>query len=134
MKGDPNFVIKIAAGFPQNGTIGVPSGNGLVLLLSAETGAVQAMLHDEMVLTDIPYVLVSGKIIIDDGVANIDLRPRQPIRYSVIEEGESDLDLGDKEYSWHADIETPEDEYSKFPDRPAILEHFRSTQTLIVFP
>ncbi|MCP4819945.1 MAG: ornithine cyclodeaminase family protein, partial [Shimia sp.] len=29
------------------------SGNGLVLVLSAETGAVQAMLHDEMILTDI---------------------------------------------------------------------------------
>lgn len=53
MGGDPNFVIKIATGFPQNSARGLPSGNGLVLVLSAETGAVQAMLHDEMVLTDI---------------------------------------------------------------------------------
>lgn len=53
MQGDPNFVIKVATGFPQNSARGLPSGNGLVLVLSAETGAVQAMLHDEMVLTDI---------------------------------------------------------------------------------
>lgn len=53
MKGDPTFVIKMATGFPKNGQRGLPNGNGLVLVLSAETGAVEAMLHDEMVLTDI---------------------------------------------------------------------------------
>ena len=53
MKGDPVFVIKIATGFPQNSMHGIPSGNGLVLVLSAATGEVEAILHDEMVLTDI---------------------------------------------------------------------------------
>ncbi|MEO9822998.1 MAG: ornithine cyclodeaminase family protein [Paracoccaceae bacterium] len=53
MDGDPNFVIKVATGFPQNEAKDLPSGNGLILVLSAETGLVQAMLHDEMVLTDI---------------------------------------------------------------------------------
>ena len=53
MEGDPNFVIKVATGFPSNDTKGLPNGNGLVLVLSAETGMVQAMFHDEMVLTDI---------------------------------------------------------------------------------
>ena len=53
IKGDKVFVIKIATGFPQNSISGLPSGNGLVLVLSAETGQVEAMLHDEMVLTDI---------------------------------------------------------------------------------
>lgn len=53
MEGDTSFVIKVATGFPGNGAKGLPSGNGLVLVLSAETGAVKAMLHDEMVLTDI---------------------------------------------------------------------------------
>jgi len=53
MAGDPNFVIKVATGFPQNGAKGLVSGNGLVLVLSAETGMVEAMLHDEMMLTDI---------------------------------------------------------------------------------
>ncbi len=70
----------------------------------------------------IPYVLVSGQIIIDDGVANTDLRPGQPIRYPVIAGDDVKLDLGDKEFSWHADIETPEDEHSEFPNRPAALE------------
>ena len=53
MEGDSVFVIKIATGFPQNSIHGLPSGNGLVLVLSAHTGQVEAMLHDEMVLTDI---------------------------------------------------------------------------------
>jgi ornithine cyclodeaminase len=53
MKGDPTFVVKVATGFSQNGQRGLPNGNGIVLVLSAETGAVEAMLHDEMVLTDI---------------------------------------------------------------------------------
>lgn len=53
MQGDANFVIKVATGFPGNDAKGLPSGNGLVLVISAETGAVEAVLHDEMVLTDI---------------------------------------------------------------------------------
>lgn len=53
MEGDASFVIKVATGAPRNSAKGLPTGNGLVLVLSAETGAVEAMLHDEMVLTDI---------------------------------------------------------------------------------
>ena len=69
----------------------------------------------------IPYVLVSGQVIIDNGVANTELRAGQQIRYPIITDGEVDLDLGDKEFTWHADIETPDDEHSEFPDRPAAL-------------
>lgn len=50
---DPHFVIKVATGFPGNDVAGLPNGNGLVLVLSAETGMVEAMLHDEMMLTDV---------------------------------------------------------------------------------
>ncbi|MCF2869484.1 hypothetical protein L0664_00270 [Octadecabacter sp. G9-8] len=53
MQGDSTFVIKVATGFPHNGKHDLPSGNGIVLVMSAETGAVKAMLHDEMVLTDV---------------------------------------------------------------------------------
>ncbi|WP_298845191.1 ornithine cyclodeaminase family protein [uncultured Roseobacter sp.] len=53
VKGDRTFVIKVATGFPQNDQRGLPGGNGIVLVMSAETGTVQAILHDEMVLTDI---------------------------------------------------------------------------------
>jgi len=52
----------------------------------------------------IPYVLVNGQVVIDQGVANINIKPGQPIRYDVITEGEADLDLLDKKYQWHADI------------------------------
>ncbi len=51
--GDPIFVIKVATGFPGNEAQGLPNGNGVVLALSAETGAMRAILHDEMMLTDI---------------------------------------------------------------------------------
>jgi len=51
--GDPHFVIKIATGFPHNDNAGVPTGNGVSLVMSARTGAVLAMLHDEMLMTDI---------------------------------------------------------------------------------
>jgi len=70
----------------------------------------------------IPYVIVSGQVIIEDGVANTDLRPGKEIRYPIITNGKVDIDLGDKEFTWHADIETPDDEHSEFPDRPAVLE------------
>lgn len=53
IKGDAFFVIKVATGFPLNSDQGLSNGNGMLLVLSAETGAVLAMLHDEMYLTDV---------------------------------------------------------------------------------
>ncbi|MFY0627572.1 MAG: hypothetical protein JXR07_14815 [Reichenbachiella sp.] len=54
------------------------------------------------------HVVVSGQVIIEEGVANTDLRAGQPIRYDVITDGElpaaEDIDLGDKKYQWHADL------------------------------
>ncbi len=47
----------------------------------------------------IPYVLVSGQFVVDEGVVDIDIRPGQPIRYPTID-GEPDLDLGDEAYQW----------------------------------
>ena len=52
LDGQANFVIKVATGFPHNAENGQPTGNGLVLVLSAITGEVCALLHDEMLLTD----------------------------------------------------------------------------------
>ncbi len=51
--GDPIFVVKIATGFPSNEAQGLPNGNGVSVVLSAQTGAVRAILHDEMRMTDI---------------------------------------------------------------------------------
>ncbi|MGI9435976.1 MAG: hypothetical protein ACR2Q4_14310 [Geminicoccaceae bacterium] len=86
-----------------------------------ETSSMQQGMNESFT-QGIPYVLVSGRIIIDEGVANIALKPSQPIRYPIITEGQIELDLGDKEFTWHADIETPDDEHAEFPDRPAALE------------
>jgi len=50
---DRYFVIKVATGFPGNDPATAPVNNGMSLVLSAETGAAVAVLHDEMLLTDI---------------------------------------------------------------------------------
>jgi len=69
---DPVFVIKVATGFPANARFGLPTGNGLSLVLSAQTGAVEAMLHDEMMLTDIRTGL--GGAIASRAIARSDSR------------------------------------------------------------
>ena len=82
----------------------------------------------------IPYVLVSGEVNIDDGAANTKLRPGQPIRYEPIKDAKIDLDLGDKPFQWHAEIETPADEHSEFADRPGRSRNalrLRSTPSLV---
>ncbi|MEM7280591.1 MAG: ornithine cyclodeaminase family protein [Pseudomonadota bacterium] len=53
IKNDDVFVVKIAAGFPENAKLGLPTGNGLSLVLSSKTGEAVALLHDEMLMTDI---------------------------------------------------------------------------------
>lgn len=52
-RGSDDFVIKVATGFPQLAATSAPSGNGLSLVVSAQTGEVRAVLHDQMLLTDI---------------------------------------------------------------------------------
>ena len=53
VEGDPVFVIKVATGFPQNTALGLPNNNGVSLVLSAQTGEVAAVLHDEAHMTDV---------------------------------------------------------------------------------
>lgn len=68
----------------------------------------------------IPFVLVSGEPIIENGKANIDKAPGKPIRYEPITEGEIVLNFGDKPFQWHSDLEgSPE--HTEFPDRPVRL-------------
>ena len=52
----------------------------------------------------IPHVMVNGQLVIDNGKANIKLRPGQAIRYPVITKGKITLEYGDKKYQWHADL------------------------------
>ena len=50
---DPSFVIKVATGFYDNPAKNLSSSNGIVLVLSARTGQVEAILQDEGFLTDL---------------------------------------------------------------------------------
>lgn len=51
--GIDHFAIKISPGFFGNPEIGLPSTNGMIVVLSARTGLVQALLLDNGYLTDI---------------------------------------------------------------------------------
>ena len=47
------YVVKIASGFPDNPQLGLPAGNGLMLLFDKQTGRLLSILHDEGYLTDL---------------------------------------------------------------------------------
>ncbi|WP_064692998.1 ectoine utilization protein EutC [Rhizobium aegyptiacum] len=51
--GFEGFAIKISPGFFDNPKIGLPSTNGMMVLLSSQTGLVQALLLDNGYLTDV---------------------------------------------------------------------------------
>ncbi|KKB34738.1 cyclodeaminase [Bacillus thermotolerans] len=53
LKGREMLAIKVSAGFFSNYQRGLPSGNGLMMLISTETGVPQAFLLDNGYLTDI---------------------------------------------------------------------------------
>lgn len=47
------YVVKVASGFHNNPKIGLPAGNGLMLLFNKQTGALLSLLLDEGYLTDL---------------------------------------------------------------------------------
>jgi ornithine cyclodeaminase len=53
LPGFDNFAVKVSPGFFDNPKIGLPSLNGLMILFSAKTGLVTALLLDNGYLTDI---------------------------------------------------------------------------------
>ena len=57
---DPIFVVKIATGFYDNPAKGLPTTSGMMIALSAETGAVVAILRDEGWLTDLRTALAGA--------------------------------------------------------------------------
>jgi len=61
LRGGEYYVIKIASGFYGNSQLGLPSGNGLMLLFNQQTGQPAAILLDEGYLTDI-RTAVAGSI------------------------------------------------------------------------
>ena len=61
VKGGDYYTIKIASGFYHNAELGLPAGNGLMLLFSQQTGAPVCALYDEAFLTDV-RTAVAGAI------------------------------------------------------------------------
>lgn len=53
LAGDRNYVVKIASGFPLNAKLGLSTSQGLMLLFSSKTGALETILLDEGYLTDL---------------------------------------------------------------------------------
>jgi len=60
IKGQAHFAIKISSGFFDNPALGLSSLNGLMIVMSAKTGVVEAVLLDEGYLTDIRTALAGG--------------------------------------------------------------------------
>ncbi|MCJ7701732.1 MAG: hypothetical protein MUO62_09130, partial [Anaerolineales bacterium] len=53
IEGLDHFAIKIASGFFGNPSIGLPYGSGMMVLMSAKTGFLEAVLLDNGYLTDL---------------------------------------------------------------------------------
>ena len=62
LKGDPYYVIKIASGFYDNPALGLPTSNGLNLVFSQATGALECILLDEGMLTDLRTALAGAVV------------------------------------------------------------------------
>lgn len=60
IKGDPYYVIKVASGFYQNESIGLPNNNGLMMVFNAKTGLPEVLLEDEGYLTDLRTALAGA--------------------------------------------------------------------------
>ena len=53
IEGQDSFAIKIASGFHDNQSLGLPTGSGMMILISAQTGRPLAVLLDSGYLTDL---------------------------------------------------------------------------------
>src|SRR5437763_4419468 len=61
-RGGRYFALKIASTFPANANRGLPTGNGMMLLSSAETGEPVAFLADAGHLTDVRTAAVAAMV------------------------------------------------------------------------
>ncbi len=62
IKGGDVYVVKIASGFYDNPRLGLPSGDGLMLVFDQRTGVLQAVLLDEGYLTNL-RTAVAGAVV-----------------------------------------------------------------------
>jgi len=88
VRGEEFYVIKIASGFYGNAQLGLPSGNGLMLLYRQETGELVNVLLDEGHLTDVRTAVAGA-------VAARHLAPSQVQRIGIVGTGvQARLQLG----------------------------------------
>jgi len=59
IKGQDYYAVKIASGFPNNVSLGLPNSQGVMLLFSQQTGALVSVLLDEGLLTDVRTAIAS---------------------------------------------------------------------------
>lgn len=62
IKSSKNFTVKISTGFYKNSQFGLPNNNGLLIVLSAETGLPIVLLQDEGMLTSI-RTAIAGQLV-----------------------------------------------------------------------
>ena len=53
IEGLDSFAVKVASGFFNNPKLGLPSSNGLMILLDSQTGVIKSVLLDKGYLTDV---------------------------------------------------------------------------------
>ncbi len=80
IKNQEYFVIKIASGFYDNAKLGIPSGQGLMLLFKQQTGELAAVLLDEGHLTNLRTVSAGT-------LATISFGPKSIISVGIIGTG-----------------------------------------------
>src|SRR5262249_39789817 len=61
-RGGRHFALKTASTFPRNLDRGLPTGNGMMMLFSAETGDPVALLEDAGHLTDVRTAAVAAMV------------------------------------------------------------------------
>ncbi|WP_077211933.1 cyclodeaminase [Bacillus dakarensis] len=74
VKGKDMFAIKVSSGFFNNHLLGMPSGNGLMMLISAKTGVVQAILLDNGYLTEVRTAAagaIAAKYLARENIENV---------------------------------------------------------------
>jgi ornithine cyclodeaminase len=89
LKGGDYYVIKIASGFYGNAQLGLPSGNGMMLLFNQQTGQPEAILLDEGHLTNTRTAVagqIAAKYLAPDrveriGIVGTGIQARLQLRY-----------------------------------------------------
>lgn len=87
--GDEVFVVKIATGFHENASRGLPTGHGVMIVLSAETGETLALLDDSGYLTDVRTAIagcIAARYLAPDavdciGIVGAGMQARMQLQY-----------------------------------------------------